>query len=86
MRPERVTLWRRTKTCGMEINYSHPLSDGYGIPAIVVRCPIQPRFSNHDGMDEYGCGVEGISFDECIGCCYFGGLDLSQAIMCRYQP
>jgi len=85
MRPERVTLWSRTKTCGMEINYSHPLSDGYGIPAIVAGCPIQAMFSTHEGMDEYESRVEGISFDDCIDCAYFRGLDLSQAIMCEYR-
>jgi hypothetical protein len=46
-KPRRVTLWRRNKAGEMEINFKHPLSDGFGIPAIVAECPNKKNFSRH---------------------------------------
>jgi hypothetical protein len=81
----RVTLWRKNKEGEMEINFKHSLSDGFGIPAIVVGCPNKKIFNEHEGLDEYGSKVVGINFDECSECQYFDGLDFSQAIICKFM-
>ena len=84
-RPERVTLWRENEGGELEIDFKHPLSDGFGIPAVVINCPIETRFKVYAGIDQYGNKVRGVSFDECAqSCCCFDCLDFSQAIICRY--
>jgi len=82
-RPRRVTLWKLNKFGEYEIDYNHELSDGFGIPAVVVGCPLEHSFEIYSGIDECGDTVMGISFDECSCCPSFISLDLSQAIMCE---
>lgn len=81
-KPYRVTLWARGANGEMEIDFKHPLSDGFGIPAVVVGCPQAKQLDKYDGLDECGEKVVGISFDECCDCPYFDSLDFSQAIIC----
>jgi hypothetical protein len=78
--PHRVTLWKSG-----DIDYGHILSDGYGIPALVVGCPMANEFEKHTGSDEYGDRVKGISFDDCINCEFFDGFGLGQEIYCTYR-
>ena len=78
--PHRVTLWENE-----DIDYGHVLSDGYGIPALALACPIAKTFERYVGKDEYGDMVEGISFDDCINCEFFQGFGLGQEIYCMYQ-
>ena len=71
---------------GVEIDFEHELSDGFGIPSVVVGCPIESKFSEkYKGYDEYGDKIEGISFDDCESCPYFGGLGYGQEIICFYK-
>lgn len=79
-RPYRITLWKNE-----EIDYRHPLSDGYGIPAVVINCPIENEFAIHQGRDEYGDKIKGISFDECSECRYFDSFGFGQEIICWYK-
>jgi len=82
--PHRMTLW--TNGDGdMHIDYGHVLSDGYGIPAVVVGCPLQKRFRKYTGKDEYGGKVKGISFDDCSDCEFFEGFGFGQEIYCIYK-
>lgn len=84
--PERVTLWRENEEGELEIDFNHPLSDGFGIPAIVIHCPIEAKFKKYSGIAQYGNRVIGISFDKCAqSCSYFDSLDFSQAIICKYR-
>lgn len=78
--PHRVTLWENE-----DIDYGHILSDGYGIPALVVGCPMEVEFDRYTGKDEYGDEVEGISFDDCMNCEFFDGFGLGQEICCTYK-
>jgi hypothetical protein len=82
-KPERVTLWGENADGDFEIYFGHPLSDGFGIPAVVVKCPNERNFTKHSGLTEYGDKVTGVSFDECSQCPYFLGLDFSQVIICK---
>ncbi|MBE9513157.1 MAG: hypothetical protein IMY77_03785 [Chloroflexi bacterium] len=78
--PHRVTLWENE-----DIDYNHVLSDGFGIPAVVISCPIESEFGKYTGKDEYAEEVEGISFDDCMDCGFFGGFGLGQEIYCTYK-
>lgn len=78
--PHRVTLWKKGN-----IDYSHVLSDGYGIPAIVIGCPQEKKFEKFSGRNEDGDRVKGISFDDCIDCKFFRGFGLGQEIFCNYK-
>ncbi len=78
--PHRVTLWKNE-----DIDYEHALSDGFGIPAVVMGCPIEEEFDKYMGDDEYGDEVQGISFDECMGCEFFDGFGFGQEIYCTYK-
>jgi len=78
--PHRVTLWKNE-----DIDYGHSLSDGYGIPAVVVGCPIGKEFEKYAGKDEYGDKAKGVSFDDCIDCEFFEGFGLGQGILCTYE-
>jgi len=86
LRPHRVTLWKNE-----EIDYNHVLSDGYGIPAIVIGCPIERKFKEYAGEgeyageDEYGDEVKGIGFDDCTDCEFFEGFGFGQEIYCTYK-
>jgi len=82
--PRRVTLWKGNEGEGLEINYEHTLSDGFGIPAIVVGCPITEKFVKYEGIDEYGYKVKGISFDDCTNCQFFEEFGFGQEIYCTY--
>lgn len=73
----RITLWKNG-----DIDYRHVLSDGYGIPAVVVGCPMERKFKKYAGKDEYGDKVKGVSFDGCIDCEFFEGFGLGQEIFC----
>jgi hypothetical protein len=78
--PHRITLWEDD-----EIDYNHELSDGFGIPAIVVFCPLDSDSDIYSGNDEFGDNVEGVSFDDCMSCEYFGGLGFGQEILCSCE-
>jgi hypothetical protein len=78
--PQRVTLWKNE-----DVDYEHILSDGYGIPAVVVDCPLRKKFRKYAGKDEYGDKVRGIGFDGCINCKFFGGFGFGQEIYCTYK-
>jgi hypothetical protein len=78
--PHRITLWRNG-----DIDYGHILSDGYGIPAVVVGCSLRKKFREYAGKDEYGDKVRGISFDDCIDCDFFEGFGSGQEIYCTYK-
>jgi len=78
--PHRITLWKNG-----DIDYGHVLSDGYGIPAVVVGCPLQRRFREYAGADEYRDKVKGIGFDDCIDCKFFQGFGFGQEIYCTYR-
>ena len=78
--PHRVTLCENG-----DIDYNHILSDGFGIPAVVISCPIESEFEKYTGNDEYADKVEGISFDDCMDCEFFGGLGSGQEIDCIYE-
>lgn len=78
--PHRITLWKNE-----DIDYGHILSDGYGIPAIVVGCPLQKKLGKYAGKDEYGDKVKGISFDGCSDCESFEGFGFGQEIYCTYK-
>ena len=78
--PHRVTLWKNG-----DIDYGHVLSDGFGIPAVVVGCPMAKEFDKYTGKDEYGDKVKGISFDDCTDCEFFQGFGLGQEIYCTYE-
>lgn len=82
--PQRVTLWRN-RDGDIHIDYGHVLSDGYGIPAVVVGCPLRKRFRKYAGKDKYGGKVKGISFDDCIDCGFFEGFGFGQEIYCTYK-
>lgn len=84
MMPKRVTLWKGNEAEGLEINYEHILSDGFGIPAIVRGCPIAKKFPKYEGVDEYGNKVKGISFDDCSDCQFFEKFGFGQEIYCTY--
>jgi len=77
--PHRITLWKSG-----DIDYSHVLSDGYGIPAVVIGCPTEKKLKKYTGKDEYGDKVKGIAFDDCIDCEFFEGFGLGQEIFCTY--
>ena len=85
MTPHRVVLYKKINEFEVEVDFEHELSDGFGIPSIVINCPIEEKFEKYKGYDEYGEEVEGISFDECIDCPYFGGLGSGQEILCFYK-
>jgi len=51
---------------------------------VVVGCPIESKFQKYKGYDEYGEEIEGISFDKCMNCPYFGGVSCEQEILCFY--
>ena len=78
--PHRVTLWKNGG-----IDYGHILSDGYGIPAVVTGCPIEKKFKQYTGRDEYGDKVRGMSFDGCTDFGFFEGFGLGQEIYCNYE-
>jgi len=78
--PHRITLWENG-----DIDYGHVLSDGYGIPAVVVGCLMGRKFKKYTGKDEYGDKVKGISFDDCIGCKFFEGCGLGQGVFCTCE-
>jgi len=77
--PHRITLWEKG-----DIDYGHILSDGYGIPAVVVGCPRERKFKKYAGNDEYGDKVGGISFDDCSDCEFFQEFGFGQEIYCTY--
>ena len=83
-KPYRVVIHRKINKFETEIDFEHELSDGFGIPSIVVDCPLKRKFKKYKGYDEYGDKVEGIDFDECMDCPYFGGLGFGQEILCFY--
>jgi len=83
--PHRIVLHKKINKFETEVDFNHELSDGFGIPAIVVGCPIEERFRKYRGYDEYGDKVRGISFDKCMNCCYFGGLGSGQEIICFFN-
>jgi len=85
MQPHRVVLHKKINEFETEIDFGHELSDGFGIPAVVINCPIEKKFKKYKGFDEYGEKVEGISFDDCMDCPYFGGLGSGQEILCFYR-
>ena len=78
--PHRITLWNNG-----HIDYGHILSDGYGIPAVVVGCPLGKEFGKYVGKDEYGDKVKGISFDDCTDCEFFEEFGFGQEIFCTYE-
>jgi len=78
--PHRITLCENG-----DIDYGHVLSDGYGIPAVVVECPMARKFKKYAGKDEYRDKVRGISFDDCIDCKFFEGFGFGQEIYCTYK-
>jgi len=78
--PHRITLWRNG-----DIDYRHVLSDGYGIPAVVVGCPMTRKFKKYAGKDEYRDKVRGISFDDCTDCEFFEEFGFGQEIFCAYE-
>ncbi len=80
--PHRVTLWINGDG---DIDYGHILSDGCGIPAVVVGCPMERQSKKYAGRDEYGNKVRGISFDDCIDCKFSEGFGFGQEIYCTYE-
>ena len=78
--PHRVTLWKNG-----HIDYGHILSDGYGIPAVVIGCPTERKFKKYTGKDEYGDKVRGVSFDDCTECEFFQEFGFGQEIYCTYE-
>ena len=78
--PHRITLWKNG-----DIDYGHLLSDGYGIPAVVIGCPMGRKFRKYAGKDEYGDKVKGISFDDCTDCEFFEEFGFGQEIFCTYE-
>ena len=78
--PHRITLWKNG-----HIDYGHILSDGYGIPAVVVGCPLRGKFRKYASKDEYGDKVRGISFDDCTECEFFEEFGFGQEIFCTYK-
>lgn len=83
--PHRVVLHKKLNEFEVEIDFEYELSDGFGIPSIVIGCPIKDKFEKFKGYDEYSEEVEGINFDECMNCPYFGGLGFGQEILCFYK-
>lgn len=83
--PYRIVLHKKINEFDFEVDFEHELSDGFGIPSIVINCPLEKKFEKYKGYDEYGEEVEGISFDECTNCSYFGGLGFGQEILCFYK-
>lgn len=83
-RPHRIVVHRKINEFETEVDFEHELSDGFGIPAIVINCPLESKFEKHKGYDEYGEEIEGINFDECMDCPYFGELGFGQEILCFY--
>jgi len=82
--PHRIVVHRMINEFEVEIDFNHELSDGFGIPAVVVACPLEVKLKKYSGYDEYGNKVIGISFDECTNCSYFNGLGFGQEINCLY--
>lgn len=82
--PHRVALHKKINEFETEINFEHELSDGFSIPAVIINCPIEKKFKKYRGFDGYGEKVEGINFDDCMNCPYFGGLGFGQEILCFY--
>lgn len=78
--PHRITLWKNG-----HIDYGHILSDGYGIPAVVIGCPLRKKFRKYAGKDEYGDKVREISFDDCTECEFFEEFGFGQEIFCTYE-
>jgi hypothetical protein len=78
--PHRVTLWDED-----EIDFEHELSDGFGIPALVIFCPLEDEGEIYSGVDEFGDKVEGISFDDCMSCEHFDGFGFGQEIYCSFE-
>jgi len=83
--PYREVLYKKINRYETEIDFKHELSDGFGIPSIVVNCPLSRRFKKYQGYDEYGNKIKGIDFDECMDCPYFNGLGYGQEIYCLYE-
>jgi len=80
--PHRIVMHKKINKFETEIDFSYILSDGYGIPSIVIDCPLEDKFEKYKGYDEDGEKIRGISFDDCIECSYFGGLGFGQEINC----
>lgn len=83
--PYRVVLHKKINRFETEIDFDHEISDGFGIPSIVVGCPLERKFRKYKGYNEYGEKVKGINFDECMDCEYFEGLGFGQEILCLYE-
>ena len=83
--PYRLVLHKKSNKLEMAIDWTHELSDGFGIPALVINCPLSKKFSTYRGNDEYGEEVKGISFDDCVDCSYFMQLGFGQEINCLFR-
>jgi len=83
-KPYRITLWRKNEGNEIQIDFTHCLSNGFGIPAVVINCPIEKNFELYKGLNEYGEYVEGINFDECSSCKYFDSFGFGQEIYCMH--
>ena len=83
--PYRIVLHEKVGECETEIFWGHELSDGFGIPSIVINCPSKRKNKIYSGYDEYGDEVSGIDFDVCSDCKYFGELGFGQEIVCFHR-
>lgn len=83
--PHRIVIHKKINKFETEVHFSHMLSDGYGIPSVVIDCPLKSKFEKYKGYDEYGNKIRGINFDDCIECSYFGGLGFGQEIYCFFK-
>jgi hypothetical protein len=83
--PHRIVIHNKVNEFETEIDFGHVLSDGFGIPSVVIDCPLQSKFEKHKGCDEYGEKIRGINFDDCMECSCFGGLGFGQEIYCFFK-
>ncbi len=71
--PHRITLWKNG-----HIDYGHILSDGYGIPAVVIGCPLRKNLGNMPARMNMEIKLERLALMIALSVCSSKNLDLDR--------